>query len=70
MSFLSLEHKVAKFISRHQLLREEETVLVALSGGLDSMVLLYLLHRLHSIIAAAHCTFKLRGEASDADEFA
>ncbi|MBL0095741.1 MAG: tRNA lysidine(34) synthetase TilS [Bacteroidetes bacterium] len=70
MSYLSLEHKVAKFISRHQLLREDETVLVALSGGLDSMVLLYLLHRLHFKITAAHCNFKLRGEASDADEFA
>lgn len=61
-----------EMIRFHRLLPEGCTVLVATSGGLDSMVLLHVLHQLSSsnrwIIAAAHFNHNLRGDASDKDE--
>lgn len=69
MTYRPLEQKVSAFILQHQLLKADETVLVAISGGLDSMVLLHILYRLQYTVRAAHCNYKLRGEASDADEF-
>ena len=42
--------------------------LLACSGGVDSMVLLDLLHQSHCKFAVAHCNFQLRGDESDADE--
>lgn len=43
-------------------------VLLAVSGGVDSMVLLHLCKELTLDIAVAHCNFQLRGADSDADE--
>lgn len=42
-------------------------VLVAVSGGPDSVVLLDALHREGFSVVVAHCNFHLRGEASDGD---
>ena len=42
--------------------------LVAVSGGVDSMVLVELMLRHHIDFAVAHCNFQLRGDASLADE--
>lgn len=43
-------------------------LLVAVSGGLDSICVLHLLKNAGYKIAVAHANFKLRGEASDLDE--
>ncbi|MDQ2770075.1 MAG: tRNA lysidine(34) synthetase TilS [Bacteroidota bacterium] len=60
---------VHQFIEEHQLFNlETDAVLVAVSGGLDSVVLLDVLHRLGAQVAVAHCHFGLRGEDADADE--
>lgn len=47
---------------------QKANLLVAVSGGLDSMVLLYLLSKINSNLSVAHCNFQLRGAESDADE--
>lgn len=43
-------------------------LLLATSGGIDSMVLLELCHQSKLDIRVAHCNFQLRGEESDKDE--
>lgn len=43
-------------------------LLIACSGGLDSIVLVMLLHKLEIDFSVAHCNFKLRGKESDEDE--
>ncbi len=45
-----------------------QKVLVALSGGADSVALLHLFVSLKIDVCAAHCNFNLRGEESDSDE--
>ena len=43
-------------------------LLVAISGGIDSIVLTDLLHQLNFSISLAHCNFSLRGKESNKDE--
>ena len=45
-----------------------QRVLVAVSGGVDSMVLLDLLREYSDVVAVAHCNFQLRGQDSAQDE--
>ena len=45
-----------------------QTVLLAVSGGIDSMVMAELFHRSKISFAVCHCNFGLRGAESDADE--
>ncbi len=47
---------------------KEKKLLLATSGGIDSMVLFYLCHQLNLDIRVAHCNFQLRGDESDEDE--
>lgn len=47
---------------------KETKLLIAISGGLDSVVLAHLCHELNLKISLAHCNFNLRGTESDADE--
>ena len=56
------------YINRYNLLAEGEKVVLALSGGIDSMVLADLLLKSKVEFVAAHCNFHLRGEESDGDE--
>lgn len=60
-------NKVRAFISRHALLQPGEAVWVAVSGGIDSMVLLDVLQELGHPCHVAHVDHGLRGAASDAD---
>ncbi|XOD68604.1 MAG: tRNA lysidine(34) synthetase TilS [Flavobacteriales bacterium AspAUS03] len=54
--------------TRENFLLENKKILVAVSGGLDSMVLLDLLLELDCTLDVAHANFQLRGAAADQDE--
>ena len=45
-----------------------DNILVAVSGGMDSVLLCYFVKETGQPFGIAHCNFKLRGEASDGDE--
>lgn len=47
---------------------KDKKVLLACSGGIDSMVLAHLLKQLDYQFSIAHCNFMLRGEESNGDE--
>jgi tRNA(Ile)-lysidine synthase len=58
-----------KFLKTQQLpLGEGSNTLLAISGGVDSMVLAQLFQSAKLSFALAHCNFQLRGAESDADE--
>ena len=59
---------VAGFIEKENLFAGNEKILVALSGGADSVALLRVLLQLGYVCEAAHCNFHLRGEESMRDE--
>ncbi|MDE6416497.1 MAG: tRNA lysidine(34) synthetase TilS [Duncaniella sp.] len=59
--------KVKTFIRSHNLLADGAKVVVALSGGADSVALLHMLSRMGYSCTAAHCNFHLRGAESDRD---
>ncbi|MBP7368701.1 MAG: tRNA lysidine(34) synthetase TilS [Paludibacteraceae bacterium] len=61
--------KVELYIEKNKLLFPKNgKVLVGVSGGRDSVVLLDILMKLGYQCAVAHCNFHLRGEESDRDE--
>ena len=57
------------YINRYNLIAEGEKIILALSGGIDSMVLADLLLKAKVEFVAAHCNFHLRGHESDGDDW-
>lgn len=64
----SLEVRFGNYLKEHSFFGKGERVLLAVSGGVDSMVMLSLFARGGYDIGVAHCNFQLRGNESDEDE--
>jgi tRNA(Ile)-lysidine synthase len=66
------EQKFLKFITDYDLINREDKILVALSGGPDSVLLLHLLKKFQKKfqleMAAFHLNHKIRGKEADKDE--
>lgn len=66
-------HEMHRFISLHSMIEPEEMVLVAVSGGADSLALLYGLHALHTHLSCnlhvVHLDHSLRDDSVADAEF-
>jgi len=60
--------KLLNFISTQKLFQQDEKVLLAISGGIDSMVLAHLFQQTGFNYAIAHCNFQLRENESNEDQ--
>jgi tRNA(Ile)-lysidine synthase len=64
----NLLNEFNKFISDNRLVKPADKILLAVSGGIDSMVMAYLFHQQGYTTGLAHCNFSLRAGDSDKDE--
>lgn len=68
----NVTEKIGRTIENHHMLEAGQTVIVAVSGGADSVTLLHTLSRLSNdlkiTIIAAHLNHGIRGEESDQDQ--
>lgn len=61
-------HHFLSYIEQQQLFTPQQRGLLAVSGGIDSVVMLHLMHRAGFPVAIAHCNFHLRPGDCDRDE--
>ena len=60
--------KFQKHINANFPFLKDKKILIAISGGVDSVVLTHLFHQLKIEVSLAHCNFQLRKQESDKDE--
>lgn len=65
---LNVLREFTRLLASRRLFGKEDRLLLAISGGIDSVVLCHLLVSCGYKVALAHCNFKLRGTDSDKDE--
>ena len=63
-----MEEKFEKNIIKKKLFEKKDKLLLAISGGVDSVVLAYLLNKLNYKFDLVHCNFNLRAKESKLDE--
>ena len=61
-------NKVLAYAEQHTLFSKTDKIIATVSGGIDSVVLCDILHKLKISFCVAHANFGLRAEESDADE--
>lgn len=61
-------NKFLSFVELNQLFKQTDKVLLAVSGGKDSVLMTHLFNEANFSFGIAHCNFKLRGGESDSDE--
>lgn len=57
-----------QFVETNKLFDQSHSLLAAVSGGADSVVMLHLLAQSRLKVSVAHCNFQLRGADADGDE--
>jgi tRNA(Ile)-lysidine synthase len=65
---LNLLERYKEYIKKENLFQPKDRLLVAVSGGIDSVVLCELCKQAGYDFVIAHCNFQLRGEESERDE--
>lgn len=65
---MGLLERFKQYIADGELLSKEDRVLLTVSGGVDSMVMLHLFVEAGYHIGVAHCNFQLRGREAEEDE--
>jgi tRNA(Ile)-lysidine synthase len=60
--------RLYEYVRANDLVSKNDRVLLAVSGGIDSVVMAELFHRAGFHFGIAHCNFGLRGKESDEDE--
>ncbi len=63
-----MKKKFETYIADNQLFTKEDKLLVAVSGGVDSMWLVHLMKECGYKFSIAHCNYRLRGDESENDE--
>lgn len=63
-----MEKRFSDFIIQHQLIEGGGRAILAVSGGIDSMVMAHLFHVSGIPFAIAHCNFRLRAKEAGGDE--
>jgi tRNA(Ile)-lysidine synthase len=62
------DKKFTNFIEQNGLFERNSTILAAVSGGMDSVLMVHLLKSSGYNFAIAHCNFQLRGNEATADQ--
>lgn len=65
---MTVTQRFQNYIKEHALFRDDESVLLAVSGGRDSVLMTHLFKESGYNFGIAHCHFGLRGEESDGDK--
>lgn len=63
-----LVERFQEYVNRQNLFTRQDKILLTVSGGVDSMVLMSLCVNSGYNVGIAHCNFSLRGQESDEDE--
>ncbi len=65
---MSLLSEFQNFNRQHRLFEKKSKILLAVSGGMDSVAMVELFHQAEISFGIAHCNFNLRGKESEDDQ--